>query len=62
MISPVKFIKEVGAEMQKVVWPGPKIVAIHTGIVIVSMIAVVLLMGGIDSLLVLLIQKTILKG
>jgi len=62
MIAPVKFFKDVIAEMQKVVWPQPKTIAVHTGVVIASMIIIILLMGGVDSLLVLIIQKTILKG
>lgn len=62
MISPVQYLKEVVTEMQRVSWPAPKIVAYHTAIVVVSMIAIIVVVGGFDSLLVKLVQYMLLKG
>lgn len=62
MISPVQYLKEVGQELQRVSWPTARMTAMHTAIVIISMIVIIALVGGIDSLLVALIRKGILKG
>ncbi len=62
MTNPANYLKEVFAELQRVVWPAPRTVALHTVIVIISMIVIILLVGGIDSLLVKLVQALILRG
>lgn len=62
MISPIKYLGEVAAEMSHVSWPGARIVAMHTGIVIVSMIITLAVVGSIDAGLVELVKYILLKG
>ncbi len=62
MTSPVQYLKDVFYELQRVVWPAPRTVAMHTLIVIISMILIILIVGAIDYLLVTLVRNVLLKG
>ena len=57
-----RYFRSVWQEMQRVVWPSRRQVALHTGIVIASMIAIIAIVGVVDYLLVLLVRTTLLKG
>ena len=52
----IQFFKECYAELKKVVWPSRDEVASSTRIVVVSTLAVALLLGLIDFLLVMGIE------
>lgn len=58
----MRYLREVVTEMQRVSWPAPKTVAMHTVIVVISMTAIIAIVGGFDSLLVKLVQYMLLKG
>ncbi|HNX73092.1 MAG TPA: preprotein translocase subunit SecE [Spirochaetales bacterium] len=52
----IQFFKECYAELKKVVWPSRDEVASSTRIVVISTLAVALLLGLIDFLLVMGIE------
>jgi preprotein translocase subunit SecE len=52
----IQFFKECYAELKKVVWPSREEVTSSTKIVVVSTLAVALLLGLIDFLLVMGIE------
>jgi preprotein translocase subunit SecE len=52
----IQFLKECYAELSKVVWPSREDVVSSTKVVVVSTIAVALVLGLIDFLLVLGIE------
>lgn len=58
----IQYLKDVVQEVTKVSWPPLRTVAMHTVIVIISMIAIITVVGAVDSLLVLIIRKGILQG
>lgn len=60
MISPVKYLGEVAAEMARVSWPNGRTVALHTGIVVVSMVLTLAIVGSIDAGLVELVKIILL--
>lgn len=47
--KPVKFLREVRAELKKVTWPDRQDVLAHTGIVIVVVILVAAFLGAADA-------------
>lgn len=61
MVFPVEYIKDVAREMQRVTWPNSRTVALHTGIVIVSMVVTIGIVGSIDAGLVQVVQALLLK-
>ena len=56
MVSPIEYLKEVYQEVQRVVWPAPKTVLAHTGIVALSMIGLIALVSAIDYLFITIIK------
>lgn len=61
-LNVVQYLRDVVQEVTKVSWPPVRTVAIHTLIVIMAMVAIVTIVGAVDSLLVLIIRKGILQG
>lgn len=47
----VKYLREVRAELKKVVWPDRRQTIIYTGVVIVSVVAVAVVIWVVDAIL-----------
>ncbi len=60
--TPVSFLKEVGDELQKVVWPTRDEVIRLTAVVIIVSIGVGILLGGADYILTTLVGLLITRG
>jgi len=46
-----RYLREVRAELRKVVWPDRRQTVIYTGVVLISVVAVALLIWVVDALL-----------
>jgi preprotein translocase subunit SecE len=55
--SPVQFIKDTYAELQKVVWPSRQQTANLTTIVLIVSISVGVLLGGIDWIFTQIVRQ-----
>jgi len=60
-ISPIKFLKEVKAELKQVTWPTKKEVIRLTGVVIIICLAVGVYIGILDFIFTKLIQLGVKK-
>ena len=58
----MQYLSGVVQETAKVVWPTRRTTAVHTGIVVASMIGLIAIVSGIDYLLIKLIRWSIIKG
>ena len=56
----ITFIREAREELKKVQWPSRDITIRYTIIVVVSSVAVGFIIGGIDYLLTLIVERYVL--
>jgi preprotein translocase subunit SecE len=59
MTNPIQFLKEVRAELTKVVWPSRKDVVKITITVIIFSLATAAILGGADYVLTTLLEKLV---